>query len=141
MKTPLKKVCILALSAGIGKMVFRQSFKLEMTQDERCETLWNAKQISDAGQEALNHCGVKIDKSRMKQAKAKIDEFKKDTDKFDIAETLSFLFLGLNDINNGDPMITAVENAVLNFMTAFDPNLENEDLHSIALKKYERWIK
>lgn len=91
---------------------------------------------------ALEKCNVKIDNSMFARAAKKINEaaIVQHYESFDILEVLSFLFLGLNDLSS-DKNSKAVEDAVLNFITMYDPNLENDDLHQIALKKYEEWCK
>ena len=143
MKTPLKKACIFSLSAGLGKMVMSQIHQFNLADDEKKKLIvWHSNQIAIAGEKALKNCNVKIDKSMLKQASKKITEaaIVQHDNSFEILEVLSFLFLGLNDLSS-DKNSKQVEDAVLNFMTMYDPNLENEDLHKIALKKYERWVK
>lgn len=96
-----------------------------------------------AGEMALAKCNARIDKSKLKQAEKKIEQVCKDGDVFDIVETLSFLFLGLNDLGHyckDKDMIKAVEDVALNFTTVYDPNLEDEINHQKAMEKYEKWI-
>ena len=135
MKTALKKVCLFSLAAGLGEMIQEQVSTFDMSDAKRKITIWNAQQISITGQKALDNCGIKIDHSRYKQTWRKIDEIRKDKDLFDIAEMLSFLFLGLQDLFG----IEALEQAVLNFITQYDPNLENDKMHEIAGEKYYKW--
>ncbi len=105
-------------------------------------TIENAQALSQAGQKAIESCHVKIDYSKLKKAKEKIDAVCQDGEQFDIAKMLSFLFLGLNDLSHysKDKIIKDVEDAALNFVVMYDPNLEDEQIHSEALKKYKEWI-
>ncbi len=141
MNTPLKKLCIFGLAAGIGNMIIDQAPKM-VTGVELNTTVENAQELSQAGQKAIESCHVKIDYSKLKKAKEKIDAVCQDGEQFDIAKMLSFLFLGLNDLSlyNKDKIIKDVENAALNFVAMYDPNLEDEQIHCEALKKYEEWI-
>ena len=145
MKPSLKKVCIFSLAAGIGKMINSQIHKFDMDDERKKLTLWNANQIAIAGEKALMKCGIKIDNSRLKQSTKKINEaaIQQNDNSFDVLETLSFLFLGLNDITHyskNKTYIKDVEDAALNFMVMYDPNLEKDDVHIIAAEKYQRWI-
>lgn len=145
MTPALKKVCIFSLAAGIGKMINSQIHKFDMDDERRKLTVWNANQIAIAGEKALKKCEIKIDNSRLKQSTKKINEaaIQQNDDSFDVLETLSFLFCGLNDISlySDEIYIKNVEDAALNFMVMYDPNLEKDDIHAIAVDKYERWIK
>jgi hypothetical protein len=143
MKTSLKKACIYSLAAGLGKMVMNQIHKFDLMDEEKKKlVIWNANQIAIEGEKALKYCTVKLDGSMLNRASKKITEaaIVQHDNSFEILEVLSFLFLGLNDLSS-DKNAKAVEDAVLNFMTIYDPNLENESLHQIALKKYERWTR
>ncbi len=147
MNTSLKKICIFALATSIGQMVISQCHKFNMDDGEKKTTIWNADQISKAGDTALELCGIKVDKSRLKQASRKIDELKKDGDEFDILETLSFIFLGIQDFQVGrkkyatsQPYLQDLEDACLNFLTQYDPNLEKDDIHKKANEKYQTWV-
>jgi hypothetical protein len=60
-----------------------------------------------------------------------------------VLETLSFLILGLQDLSHyckDKEPIKSVEDIALNFTTVYDPNLDDEETHAMALKKYEKWI-
>ena len=53
------------------------------------------------------------------------------------------MFLGLSDLAhhcNDNGAIKEVEDAALNFITVYDPNLEDDETHARALEKYERWV-
>jgi hypothetical protein len=115
----------------------------DMTEDEKSLTFWNAEQLHAAGMAAIMKTKCKIDKSKIRQAEKKIDQVCKNKNQFDVAEMLSFLFLGLNDLGhycNDKRVIKDVEDAALNFITVFDPNLEDTRIHEEALNKYGRWV-
>jgi hypothetical protein len=156
MKTALKKICIFSLAAGVGLMVKSQisdpdnDYFKDTTQDEKDIIQDCATDISIAGEYALDNCGVKIDRSRFRQAGKKVDEVKMNGEEFDIVETLSFLLAGLTDMikdwgryeNIGArERIKAVQDAALNFLCVYDPNIEMDNIHAIAAAKYEEWVK
>jgi len=141
MNTPLKKLCIFGLAAGIGNMIIDQAPKI-LTGVDLYITFKKAQALSQAGQKAIESCHVRIDHGKLKKAYEKIDEICHNGEQFDIAKMLSFLFLGLNDLSHYSKAKTIkdVEDAALNFVVMYDPNLEDEQIHSEALKKYKEWI-
>jgi len=145
MTPSLKKLCIFGLASGIGQMIQTQvdGFS-DMTPDEKEIARWNAVELHKSGMSAISNCKVKIDSSKIRQASKRIDQVCKNKKLFDVTEMLSFLFMGLNDLAyycKENEIIKQVEDAALNFITLFDPNLEDESIHAAALDKYERWIR
>ena len=144
MSPSLKKLCVFGLAAGIGTMIQDQVGGFtDMDQEEKKLTFWNAQELHGAGMAAILKTKCKIDQSKIRQASEKIDQVCKNKNQFDVAEMLSFLFLGLNDLAyhcRDKQMIKTVEDAALNFITVFDPNLEDSRIHEEALNKYGRWI-
>jgi len=145
MTPSLKKLCIFGLASGIGQMIQTQvdGFS-DMTPDEKEIARWNAVELHRSGMSAISNCKVKIDSSKIRQASKRIDQVCKNKKLFDVTEMLSFLFMGLNDLAHyckEKAIIKQVEDAALNFITLFDPNLEDEAIHAAALDKYERWIR
>ena len=144
MSPSLKKLVIFGLAAGIGTMIREQVGGFaDMTEDEKDLTSWNAEQLNAAGMAAIMKTKCRVDKSKIKQAEKKIDQVCKNKTQFDVAELLSFLFLGLNDLAyycKDKETIKTVEDAALNFITVFDPNLDDSQIHEEALGKYEGWI-
>jgi len=144
MSPSLKKLVIFGLAAGIGNMIQDQVGGFtDMDPEEKKLTFWNAQELHGAGMAAIMKTKCRVDKSKIKQAEKKIDQVCKNKNQFDVAEMLSFLFLGLNDLGHyckDKQTIKTVEDAALNFITVFDPNLEDSQIHEEALNKYGRWI-
>ena len=141
MSPSLKKLIIFSLAEGIGDMVIDQC--AEPDGIARSVILVNASNLKSAGARALSTCHSKVDSSVMRRASSVLDSVCKDKDLFDISEMLSFLFLGLADLAhhcNDKDAIKDVEDAALNFITVYDPNLDDDETHARALEKYERWV-
>ena len=136
MTPSLKKLCILGLATGIGNML--------RTQSDDNKVIWRAVKLSEAGQQAIDSLPVKIDKSTIRRVTRKIDQVCKDKDIFDVAEMLSFLLLGLFDLQHyckNNKHLDLVQKRALWFVKLFDPKLDNEEIHAEALRRYEEWVK
>ena len=143
MTPAIKKICIFGLAEGIGHILKLEINKGRIPTDEINLVLSNANEMIKVGQNALYNSKVKLDKSTFKRAKAKINELYADKEEFIITELLSLLFCGLNDLSHfckDKTLIKSVEDAALNFLTLYDPNLEDEENHKTALEKYDKWI-
>ena len=152
MNASTKKLCIYGLATGLGIMIRErlgneaEEFK-DLSEIERQVILDNTAEIQAAGQYAIDHTilhdKVKVDRSRLRQVHRKVEEVCKDGEEYDVVETLSFLFLGLAELEfycRDKKKIETVKDAALNFMTVYDPNLENEEIHKAANDKYNQWI-
>lgn len=151
MTPSLKKLCIFGLAAGFDKIIINQINDPEMlekyygdlAQDELNTIIWNANLIGSTGQTALDKCDIKKDKSKIRQAKRKIEEAVEHYQQVDMTKILSFLFCGLSELNHychEKDIIQPVSDAVLNYITLHDPNLEDEDTHEAAFNAYEKWV-
>lgn len=137
MTPALKKLTIFGLAAGVGEMLVEQG----KTDQEK----WRAQKLWEAGNGAADACRSKVDRSLLKRAMKKIDQLCEDGNDFDVAEMLSFLLLGLFDLqlysrNNTDYIDLLIKRALW-FTKLYDPKLDNEAIHAAALEKYEQWIK
>ena len=150
MKTALKKLCIFGLAAGFNQIILKQindpvmleKYYGDLSHDELNTIIWNANLIGSTGQAALDKCHARKDKSKIRQAKRKIEEAVDHYQQVDMTKILSFLFCGLSELNhycNDKDVIQPVSDAVLNYITLHDPNLEDEDAHEAAFNAYERW--
>lgn len=150
MKTSLKKICIFALAAGLDEIIIEQidnpeafeKYFADLTPDELQTMRWNAKLIGSTGTIALNKCRGKKDKSKLRQAEKKIIKAVDNYKQVDLIKILSFLFCGLSELNHyckDKAIIQPVSDAVLNYITLLDPNLEDEDTHKAAFEAYEKW--
>lgn len=142
MSPSLKKLCIFGLAIGLGKMVLSQIHNLNLDQTEKELVIWNATEIINTGQKAIDNCHIKVDKSKLRQAKKKIDQVCNNGGEFVIKEMLIFIFSGLNDLAHfckEKETIKSIEEAALSFTTLYDPNLEDEETQAMALERYERW--
>ena len=137
MTPALKKLTVFGLAAGVGEMLVEQG----STEQEK----WRAQKLWEAGNEAMELCRARVDRSALKRATKKIDQVCEDGNEFDAAEMLSFLLLGLFDLQlysrNNSGHIDRLIKRTLWFTRLYDPKLDNEDIHAAALKKYERWVK
>jgi len=151
MKTSLKKLVIFSLAGGLGKIVKDQitdpeklkEYFSDLSQDEIKLMIWNCNAIEQAGQKAINTVKAKIDRSRLRQAERNIKEVSGDMEQTDFLRMLSFLFLGLADLAlycNDRAAIHELQDATLNFVVQYDPNLELSDIHQEALENYNKWI-
>ena len=151
MNTPLKKLTIYGLAGGLGKIVREQVLNPEkkekyfsdLTQDEIELLLWHCDEIETAGQKAMDTAKVKKDRSMVRQAERKIIEAAGTVGEIDFLKTLSFLFLGLAELEiycKNKSTIIELRDAALNWMTQFDPNLELSDVHSKAHEKFKEWV-
>lgn len=135
MNPSLKKLCIFSLAASIGGMLVDQAAKDSIK--------WRAEKLREAGQAAIDHAHIKIDTNAMKRVEKKIDQVCKNKEYYDVAEMLSFLILGIQDLNHYckflESLIT-LEARALWFLKIFDPKLDQEDVHTEALRRYEEWI-
>ena len=134
MNPSTKKLCIFGLATGVANMLVEQS------TDERVK--WRAQVLAKAGQLAVDKCNIKVDKSKLKQVQVKIDEVCKDKSEFDTVDMLSFLLLGLDDLqaNCKDTSIINVMIKRTNWLIQyFDPKLENVDMFDRVLKRYLAW--
>ncbi|RJR07915.1 hypothetical protein C4588_06100 [Candidatus Parcubacteria bacterium] len=151
MNTPLKKLCVYGLAGGLGKIVREQvlnpekkeKYFADLTQDETELLLWNCAQLESAGQKAMDTAKVKRDRSMIRQAERKIIEAAGTVGEIDVLRMLSFLFLGLAELelyckDNGP--IQELREAALNWMVQFDPNLELSDVHEEAHEKFKGWV-
>lgn len=150
MNTPLKKLTIFGLAGGLGKIVRdqvndpekKERFFADLTQDEIELLLWHCDQIETAGQKAMDTAKVKKDRSMVRQSERKIIEAAGTVGEIDFLRMLSFLFLGLAELElyckDKEP-IQELREATLNFMSMWDPNFEDELTHGEALNDFERW--
>ena len=137
MTPSLKKLCIFGLATGVGQLVLQQ------TDDDR--TAYRAQKLAESGQDAVDKCGIKVDRSMINRVRKKIDQVCIDKTEFDIVEMLSFLFLGLVDLElvcneKTTALIEPIRKRALWFMRIYDPKLDQEDNHARAMKKYNDWI-
>tara|TARA_B100000614_G_C14556047_1_gene495560 strand:- start:621 stop:1067 length:447 start_codon:yes stop_codon:yes gene_type:complete len=147
MNTPLKKACIFGLAAGIGTTIAKHVRKVE-TDEQRIRTiLWNSKEIQKAGIMAAVKSKVLMDDSLVLRTSEKLDQLMTDKEDIDILRILGVIFIGIQDLgvmrskfHNPNPELEALEDACLNFLTVFDPNLEREDVYAAAEGHYERWV-
>jgi len=144
MNTALKKICIFGLAEGVGTMILKQVDKMDdLDNIQKKVTKENAESLARTGSVAIRTCNVKVDRNMIKRAKKKIDQVCQDGEDFEVAQMLSFLFLGLNDLSlycKDKEIIQQVEDAALNFTTMYDPNLEDEKIHQAAMEKYQVWM-
>ena len=151
MTPSLKKLCIFGLAAGFDEIIIKQindpsmlkKYYGDLSREEVGTVIWNANLIGATGRAALDQCHAKKDKSKIRQAKRKIEEAVEHYQQVDITKLLSFLFCGLSELNhfcNEKNIIQPVSDAVLNYITLHDPNLEDERTHEAALNAYERWV-
>lgn len=143
MKTSLKKLCIFGLGAGLADMVFQQAPRQGYTKDEFNLVIEMCAHLKTTSLFAIEKSRIKVTKKMIDKVKVKIDKFQHNATVFDITEALSFLLLGVQDLIhfcNDKTYIQPVEDAAMNFVTVFDPNLEDEDTHASALERYKRWI-
>ena len=152
MMTPsLKKICIFGLASGLGQIVREQimdpekkaKYFADLNQDEIELLLWHCTNIETTGKIALDKTKAKKDNSKMRQASRKIVEAAGTLGEIDVLKMLSFLFLGLTELEhycNDKDIIKEVREVATGFMTQFDPNLELDDIHAEAHEQYKRWI-
>ena len=148
MKPAMKKLCIYSLATGLGLMIKDRLNAdapefTDLDAIERQVILDNAEDLRSAGQDAIDNCQVKVDSSAARRCHRKIEEICKDGQEYDVVEVLSFLFLGLADLELfcGDKKrIAAVKDAALNFMVWYDPGLDDQAVHFAAMVKYCKWI-
>ena len=136
MTPSLKKLCIFSLATGLGQMISAQ------TDDDA--TRWRAAKLGEAGQNAIDRCHAKVDASRVKQVQEKIAQVCKDGEEFDLVETLSFLLLGLMELQHyspGDSRIKTLIKRAMWFTRLYDPRLEDDATHEAAYRRFEAWIK
>ena len=141
MKTPLKKLLIYGLASGVGLAIKQQE---DRKKDPDLYATYRAKLLSDAGQAAVDVCRTTYNKSRQRQVKRKIDQICKDGEAYDIVEMLSFLILGIQELQHfckDTSLIDVVEKRAVWFTKLYDPKLDNEEKHIIAYQRYEKWIK
>jgi hypothetical protein len=148
MNVSLKKLCIYSLATGLGLMIKERlnadapEFS-DLDAIERRVILDNAEELILTGQDAIDNCQVKVDSSSVRRCHRKIEEICKDGQEYDVVEVLSFLFLGLADLELfcGDKKrIAAVKDAALNFMVWDEPGLDDEAIQFAAMVKYCKWI-
>jgi len=134
MTPALKKLCIYGLATGIGEMLQKQS------RDEQVQ--WRALKLAEAGQALIDCCQVKIDRSMISRVEKKIDQVCKNKAQYDVVEMLSFLFLGIQELQHysDSERLKTLEKRALWFTRLFDPKLE-ASVHELAYKRYERWVK
>jgi len=146
-----KKILIFALAVGFRDMIIKQlnqtptHLMSEQEIKDRDMTAWRAIKLAEAGQAAIDKNGyIKVDNSMVRRAKRKINQLYKDGEEFEIVEALSFLLLGLQELQthcNDTTYIDPIEKRAMWFTKLFDPRLENEDVHANALRRYEAWLK
>ena len=144
MTPSLKKLCIFSLAMTIGAKAREIiSTAQDIYEIDRGLILVNASALEAAGTRAMATCGwISLDGSRIKQIYRKIYTGLEHGQDSSVSEMLSFLFAGLNDLAHhcrDKSIIKSVEDAALNFMTVFDPNLEDEATHEAAMVRYEKW--
>jgi len=134
MNSTLKKLSIFSLAAGVGQMIYDQA------EDERVK--YRAALMSKAGQDALDKCKAKIDKSKIKQIQKRIDAVCEDKEKFDTVDILSFLLAGLDDLQRHCKKTKAIDLCIKRakwLLDFFDPKLESFKLFKDVGKRYEEW--
>jgi len=152
MKPSLKKIVIFGLAAGLGQIIKdqlndpekKEKYFSDLNPTEIGLLIWNCSQIEQAGEKAINTVRAKIDRSKLRQAERKIKEVSGDMGQTDFLRMLSFLFLGLADLAlycNDRTAIHDLQDATLNFITQYDPNLELEPVHLEAHERYEAWLR
>ena len=135
MTPALKKLTIFGLASGVSRSIMQQ------TADD--SIVWRAAKLAEAGQDAIDACHAKVDNSRMRQVLSKIDAVCKDKETFDITTMLSFLVLGVQDLQyycKDTRLLDVIERRALWFIKFFDPRLEDEELHADAFDRYSKWI-
>jgi len=151
MTPSLKKLVIFGLAAGIGPIIRDQindpdkkvKYFADLSQDEIKLLLWHCSNIETAGKTAMDKTKAKKDNSKMRQAERKIIEAAGTLGEIDVLRMLSFLFLGLTELElycNDKDMIKEVREVTTGMMTFWDPNLELDDTHSEAHEQFARWI-
>jgi hypothetical protein len=106
-------------------------------------TIWRSEKLTESGQAAIDKCHAKVDGSRVMQAHKKISEVCKVGEAFDLVETLSFLLLGLMELQHyspGDSRIKTLIKRAMWFTRLYDPKLEQESAHADAYRRFEQWM-
>lgn len=113
---------------------------IEQTDDERVR--WRAEKLKDAGSYAIANCRVKVDKTRLRQARKKIESIYLDKTEFDVVLMLSFILCGVQELlhfNKEGKSLSLLEKRLLWFLKYFDPKLTQENKHQQAYERYVEW--
>lgn len=136
MNTSTKKLLILGLCSGLGRML--------MDQAEDGQVRKHAEKFNVLADQAIQKTAIKVTFNGIKRIKAKIDKLYADKEEFNVVEALSFCILGLMDLQHysgeGTPIDAILLHAMV-FTKYWDPELQDEDAHSAATKKYLEWLK
>lgn len=130
-----KKLTLYGLAVGLHSVVMRQ----EPTDDAHA---WRALKLAEVGQAAIDNCKSRVDKSRLREVKKKIDELLGGAEELEIVGLLSFLLCGVSDLDShtsGNLYLDAVGKRALWFMELFDPKLDKTELYEQAAGRYEIW--
>lgn len=136
MTPSLKKLTILGLATGIAQMLLDQS--------DDAKVHWRSQVLYQASQLAVDKCNVTVDKSRLRQAQVKIDEVCLDGQDFDIVDMLSFLLIGLDDLQTHCKDISMINVMIKRtnwLLQYFDPKLESAKIFEDVHGRYLEWIK
>ncbi|WP_333664762.1 hypothetical protein [Desulfobacter postgatei] len=154
MNPSLKKLVILSLAGSIGSLIRKEMEHPHLREraiggmDGTAYDLlmWHCDQMDETGHRAFAELtrGITVDGSMIRQSQAKIWEAVGTLGEMDLTRALSFLCLGIDELehycqNNRD-VLRAVGEAARGFVTMWDPNFEDEETHAAALADYERWI-
>lgn len=154
MNPSLKKLVILSLAGAFGSLIRKEmahphlrARALGGMDDTAFDLLmWHCDQMDEAGHRAFAEVtrGITVDGSMIRQSQAKIWEACGTVGSLDVTRTLSFLCLGLDELEHycqkHADVLRPVAEAARGFITLWDPNFEDETIHAAALAAYERWI-
>jgi len=147
MKTPLKKACVLSLSAALGEIVYNQvdqdGNEVALKKDEQV-LIDNAILLHTCGQKALTKANVKKDRRMQNRAAQQIDRLVKARDEFNIVELLSVLLLGVQDFlhyDKNNELLKELEQIIEKLIYAYNPKYLNDEdeEHEIAYNRYIEW--
>ena len=135
MNTPMKKLLIFGLCGGLGDILIDTTASDDVYQHAR-----RLKILSDR---AIKTAHVKLTPNMLKRIWSKIaDVYTPGTD-VDTVEVLSLCILGLMDLQHHSGPGTPVDSLlahVMYFTKQFDPELQDEEKHSAATRKYLEWL-
>jgi hypothetical protein len=159
-----KKLITLALAAEFGPIVRhslrdparRARYFADCPPEQINLIFWHCDQIAPAGRRAFETLtqGLSIDGPALRLCERKLTEAVRviDGDGIDLLQILSFIWAALLDIEHymhqrkrppSDREATAIRDvieAVTGFITAWDPNISEDDTHAQALEDYEKWM-